>query len=64
MPGVGERDQCLCAEVQTCVACICAHALVISGGARSNCGLVDLIYYQSQNNDIKNDINLLHELGN
>lgn len=45
-------------------ACICAHALVISGGARSNCGLVDLIYYQSQNNDIKNDINLLHELGN
>lgn len=54
----------MCAEVQTCVACICAHALVISGGARSNCGLVDLIYYQSQNNDIKNDINLLHELGN
>lgn len=53
----------VCRSPDVC-ACICAHALVISGGARSNCGLVDLIYYQSQNNDIKNDINLLHELRN
>lgn len=64
MPGVGgKRPVSVCRSPDVC-ACICAHALVISGGARSNCGLVDLIYYQSQNNDIKNDINLLHELRN